>query len=84
MQVNLSEMVNGRKGIRQHGFQECDIVSMARPVTKYRQTNALRLFILTTHPQLPTLKGLTDGPRRARGWDCRGTALCCAAGFRSW
>ena len=38
VQVNLSEMVNGRKGIRQHGFQECDIVSMARPVTKYRQT----------------------------------------------
>ena len=32
-QVNLNEMVGERK-IRQHGFQECDIVSIMSPVTK--------------------------------------------------
>jgi acetolactate synthase-1/2/3 large subunit len=34
-QVNLAEMVNGRPGIRQHGFQECDIISIAKPICKY-------------------------------------------------
>ena len=32
-QVNRSEL-KGEKAIRQLGFQECDIVSMARPITK--------------------------------------------------
>jgi acetolactate synthase-1/2/3 large subunit len=44
-QVNLSEMVNDRQGIRQHGFQECDIVSIMKPVTK-------SATLITTHEML--------------------------------
>jgi acetolactate synthase-1/2/3 large subunit len=36
-QVQRKDMINGR-GTRQIGFQEIDIVSMARPITKYAAT----------------------------------------------